>query len=144
MMSETVTKARWFPEPAPALDGEDDDAYTNRLTGCLGEDLIPYDHRRNRQCSIVYHGECSDPAGKFCECPCHTETGKLEMRVWELEESVVCGYAIASGKLATSRAVRPGWPDRIIAGLAAEVAEIVAARPRLAEWYLARGKTPDA
>jgi hypothetical protein len=55
----------------PALPGETDGEYTDRLTGADGTDRQPYDHRRNRQCSIGYHEECSDPAGDTCECPCH-------------------------------------------------------------------------
>lgn len=27
----------------------------------------------NRQCSIGWHDECSDPEGDHCKCPCHTE-----------------------------------------------------------------------
>jgi hypothetical protein len=27
----------------------------------------------NRQCSIGYHMECSDPQGEECECPCHQQ-----------------------------------------------------------------------
>ena len=30
-----------------------------------------YTPRRNRQCSIGYHEECSDPRGENCGCPCH-------------------------------------------------------------------------
>ena len=62
-----LVKGRWYPQMPPGLDSEDDSAYTNRL---LGQDN-PYDHYRNRQCSIGYHNECSDPVGKDCECPCH-------------------------------------------------------------------------
>jgi hypothetical protein len=68
-----VVRGRWYPNQPPALPGEDDDAYTNRLTGCLGPELRPYDHRRNRQCSIGWHEECSDRVGLSCECPCHPE-----------------------------------------------------------------------
>jgi hypothetical protein len=63
----------------PALPGESDDAYTDRLTGADRTGRVPYDHRRNRQCSIGYHGECSerritDPSiTRNCECPCHAE-----------------------------------------------------------------------
>jgi hypothetical protein len=70
-VSDTVEKGRWYPAMPPALPGEDDGAYTDRLVGCAGEDMRPYDHRRNRQCSIGWHAECSDPAGVQCECPCH-------------------------------------------------------------------------
>jgi hypothetical protein len=30
-----------------------------------------YTPDRNRQCSIGYHEECSDPEGETCGCPCH-------------------------------------------------------------------------
>jgi hypothetical protein len=73
-MSVTVEKGRWYPKMPPALsEDETDDHYTNRLLGVYGVDLMPYDHRRNRQCSIGWHNECSDPAGARCECPCHDE-----------------------------------------------------------------------
>ena len=75
-MSTTAERARYFPQRPPALPGEDHDTYTNRLTGALGEDQVPYDHPRNRQCSIGYHDECSDPAGARCKCPCHTGRGQ--------------------------------------------------------------------
>ena len=35
-----------------------------------GEEYV-YTPHRNRQCSIGYHGECTDPSGKECGCPCH-------------------------------------------------------------------------
>lgn len=69
-----VQRGRWYPEPAPALDDETDEQYTDRLLGHYGPALMPYDHTRNRQCSLCligYHDECSDPAGQFCGCPCH-------------------------------------------------------------------------
>lgn len=94
-MPET-TRSRWFPEMPPALPGESDDAYTDRLTGADGTGRVPYDHRRNRQCSLGYHDECSDPAGESCECPCHTAAGRAEMRARDLEESVVALWALAS------------------------------------------------
>lgn len=92
-----VIKGTWFPYGPPSLPGESDAAYTDRLTGAAAvkylrehgadmprltaEDIlkaqvppevaVPYDHMRNRQCSIGYHDECSDPHGVDCECPCH-------------------------------------------------------------------------
>jgi hypothetical protein len=57
-------------EMPPLLTGETLDEYTNRLTGADGTGRRPYKHR-NRQCSIGWHGECSDPSGERCECPCH-------------------------------------------------------------------------
>lgn len=76
-MSATI-KARHYPDMPPALDGETDDQYTNRLTGADGTGRSPYDHTRNRQCSIGWHTECSDPAGATCECPCHPIRVALE------------------------------------------------------------------
>ncbi len=70
--AKTVQRGRWYPSPAPALDGEED-GYTDRLTGADGTNRQPYDHPRNRQCSIGWHMECSDPAGKSCKCPCHED-----------------------------------------------------------------------
>jgi hypothetical protein len=67
-----VARARWYPEMPPMLPGETPSLYTDRLTGSDRTDRRPYDHRRNRQCSIGYHDECSDPAGETCQCPCHT------------------------------------------------------------------------
>lgn len=70
-MNTQIVKGRWYPEMPPALPGEDNGEYTNRLIGARGPDLVPYDHMRRRQCSIGWLDECSDPAGEDCECPCH-------------------------------------------------------------------------
>jgi hypothetical protein len=70
-----VERGRWYPAPAPALEGETDDTYTNRLLGSDGTDRCPYDHPRNRQCSIGYHMECSARIGGGCGCPCHFDVG---------------------------------------------------------------------
>jgi hypothetical protein len=69
----TAERGRWYPDVPPALDGEDDAAYTGRLTGADKTGRVPYDHPRNRQCSIGYHGECTDPAGAVCKCPHHAD-----------------------------------------------------------------------
>lgn len=74
-MNDTIERGRWYPAPAPALDGETGDTYTSRLLGSDGTDRRPYDHPRNRQCSIGYHLECSDPDGERCKCPHHTDPG---------------------------------------------------------------------
>jgi hypothetical protein len=63
---------RRHPEMPPMLPGESVDQYTDRLTGADGTGRVPYDHHRNRQCSIGWHEECSDPAGEWCKCPCHS------------------------------------------------------------------------
>jgi hypothetical protein len=75
MTTTTTDRARWYPSPAPALDGEDAGAYTDRLTGADKTDRRPYDHPRNRQCSIGYHMECSAwrDDDSACGCPCHSD-----------------------------------------------------------------------
>ena len=67
-----ITLGRYYPDKPPALPGETPDQYTDRLTGADRTNRRPYDHPRNRQCSIGYHDECSDPDGERCKCPCHT------------------------------------------------------------------------
>lgn len=67
--------AEWYPEMPPKLPGETDGDYTDRLTGADRTGRVPYDHKRFRQCSIGWHGECSDPDGEECECPCHRQPG---------------------------------------------------------------------
>lgn len=140
MTTPTIERARWFPEMPPALDGESSDAYTDRLTGADRTGRVPYDHSRNRQCSIGYHDECSERGvrtGVFgdCHCPCHTEAGALELRLHELEETAVALYAIATGRL-RDEMKRPGWSGRILDGEAERIAAITSRRPKLAEWYL--------
>ena len=53
--------------------------YTDYLTGAhksgpfnsgTDKDYV-YTPDRNRQCSIGYHSECTDPAGETCGCVCH-------------------------------------------------------------------------
>lgn len=64
---------------AKALPDETDEQYTDRLTGADKTGRYPYPEQRNRQCSIGYHNECSDPQGEQCKCPCHyTPTQWLE------------------------------------------------------------------
>jgi hypothetical protein len=89
----TAGRGRWYPDVPPALDGEDDAAYTNRLLGSDKTDRVPYDHPRNRQCSIGYHGECTDPGGEVCKCPCHTDV--LPGVVVDLHPLAVAADALA-------------------------------------------------
>lgn len=72
---DSTERGTWYPTPPPGLPGETGDAYTDRLTGADGTGRSPYNHSRNRQCSIGYHTECSDPVGMTCQCPHHTDTG---------------------------------------------------------------------
>jgi len=71
-MSELTERGRWYPEAPPPLPDETTDEYTDRVTGADGTGRRPFDHPRNRQCSIGWHDECSDPSGLGCKCPCHT------------------------------------------------------------------------
>lgn len=72
-MQATVAKGRYYPEMPPRMRLEPLESYSDRLIGVYGDDLCPYDHHRNRQCSLGWHDECSDPYGEACECPCHKE-----------------------------------------------------------------------
>jgi hypothetical protein len=74
----TVKRGRWYPEMPTPLPYEKPDAYTDRLTGADRTNRRPYDHPRNRQCSIGYHDECTswraidlDQMSTACKCPCH-------------------------------------------------------------------------
>lgn len=61
--------------------------YTDFLTGAhshkfatdpkTGENYI-YTPGRNRQCSIGWHAECTDPNGEKCGCPCHQIEALIE------------------------------------------------------------------
>lgn len=60
-MGKRVNLTEKFP-PGPDEDGA---TYTGRL---LKEARAA---GTNRQCSIGYHEECSDPYGESCMCSCH-------------------------------------------------------------------------
>lgn len=64
---------RWYPNLPPKKLDETDAEYTNRLLG-IGHPY-PYDHERNRHCSIGWHDSCSNRDGEKCECPCHSGSG---------------------------------------------------------------------
>lgn len=65
--------------------------YTDYLTGAgahakgfnfatdpkTGKNYV-YTPERNRQCSIGYHEECTDPSGETCGCPCHQLVALLQ------------------------------------------------------------------
>lgn len=77
--AESMRK-NYYPNMPPWLEGEQRDAYTDRLTGADGTGRQPYNHRRFRQCSIGWHFECTDPNGEECECPCHDSAIDAEER----------------------------------------------------------------
>lgn len=52
-------------EKYPPLVGETGAEYTTRLLSHARE------AGTNRQCSIGWHDECSDPYGESCMCSCH-------------------------------------------------------------------------
>jgi hypothetical protein len=95
MAATEVVKGRWYPMSAPALPGETPETWTDRVLGFQGKELIPYDHRRNRQCSIGYHDECSDPNGISCECPCHKWRVNAEYHVDQWNEKVPVGTVVS-------------------------------------------------
>jgi hypothetical protein len=76
-----VERGRFFPDMPPGLPDETDTQYTNRLTGYSGRALIPYDHRRFRECSIGFHDTCSQratpSADRRCQCPCHADADTI-------------------------------------------------------------------
>jgi hypothetical protein len=55
----------------PPRDEESPEAWTNRVLSHSRE------HEVNRQCSIGWHAECSDPDGESCQCICHAEDANL-------------------------------------------------------------------
>jgi len=133
MTADTAAKARWFPRQPPAYDGEDDDAYTNRLTGADGGGG-PYDHARNRQCSIGWHDECSEnnlpelaadaelrASTRHCHCPHHTTPGRLEVQVDDLEEALVAAWSLVRA-----------WDSATGRNVSQKVAEIIRRRPECA------------
>jgi hypothetical protein len=114
-----VKLGKWYPQMPPMLPGgEGNAAYTDRLTGADRSGRRPYDHPRNRQCSIGYHRECSDADGLTCHCPCHREHANRAALVaeWNLAHPVgtVVSFPAGTGEPdvpTTSKARVDGhWP----------------------------------
>lgn len=133
MTTAATSPSRWYPSPPPALDGESDDTYTDRLTGADRTGRRPYDHDRNRQCSIGWHSECS-PTG--CMCPCHSDhmtpeemnalppevraAGDKLAELYDLPTAT--GYRVMA--IAAERFKRQGLPDAAIkGGIAVDIAD---------------------
>ncbi|HEX4395723.1 MAG TPA: hypothetical protein VH084_29960 [Mycobacterium sp.] len=129
-----LVRGRYYPEMPPGLPGETDAQYTDRLTGADRTERRPYDHRRNRQCSIGYHDECSDPAGEECECPCHAE--QMVLRYSEVHTNAEWEQQAAALDASLHRALqeKDQWHD--VAKVAEERLEreqpIIAAAVKLA------------
>jgi hypothetical protein len=116
-MTETIERGRYYPEMPPMLEDETFDQYTDRLTGADGTHRRPYNHRRNRGCSIGFHEDCTDPAGVTCECPCHNETlldqvQRVLMRIEYRKDGyeLICGQVAPTADLAWIQ-VRCHRPD---------------------------------
>ena len=74
-MSARVNLSAKYP-PGP---DESSAEYTGRLLGLARE------HGTNRQCSIGWHHECSDPYGEECMCSCHAlgiELTREQLEAW--------------------------------------------------------------
>lgn len=56
-----------MPSLYPQRADESPEAWTNRVLSHSRE------HSVNRQCSINWHEECSDPRGESCQCLCHDD-----------------------------------------------------------------------
>lgn len=67
-LKKTIRLLLEMPDLPPEVGPND---YTDYCTGADGTKKQPYPKRRNRQCSIGYHTECTDPKGDTCGCPCH-------------------------------------------------------------------------
>ncbi len=96
MQTADVVKGRWYPMGAPKLPGETPDTWTDRVLGHSGDWGKPYDHPRNRQCSIGWHNECSDRdhSGR-CGCPCHDERRDADRLVAEWNAAVPVGTVVS-------------------------------------------------
>lgn len=73
----SVALGQWYPDMPPMLTDETTEEYTDRLTGADKTGRVPYGHRRNRQCALSWHDECSDPDGLRCKCSHHTQEQEL-------------------------------------------------------------------
>jgi hypothetical protein len=70
-MSERVELTALYPD----YPGEDAGKWTDRVLSHARE------YGTNRQCSIGWHGECSDRSGETCNCMCHDDA----VRWWSVE-----------------------------------------------------------
>lgn len=95
MTTATTERGRWYPDMPPMLPGESADKYTNRLAGADRTGRVPYDHHRNRQCSIGWHEECSDRdhSGQ-CQCPHHEVMRNAERLVAEWNQQHPVGTRV--------------------------------------------------
>ncbi|UYL87469.1 hypothetical protein SEA_PUREGLOBE5_106 [Arthrobacter phage Pureglobe5] len=71
MSGDRVELSALFPDKP----GEGAGRWTDRILSHARE------HGTNRQCSIGWHEECSDPAGETCMCLCHDEA----VQWWSVE-----------------------------------------------------------
>jgi hypothetical protein len=74
-----VSQRVYLTEKYPPAPNETGVEYTGRLLKLARE------YGTNRQCSIGYHNECSDPAGESCMCSCHAlgiELTRDQLEAW--------------------------------------------------------------
>lgn len=76
----------------PPRDGESDTEWTNRVLSHSRE------HEVNRQCSIGWHDECSDPSGDSCQCICHADEATLYSVEGHAEDGDVVVTRVEKGK----------------------------------------------
>jgi hypothetical protein len=101
-MSQRVNLTEKFP-PAP---DEDASIYTDRLLKEARK------HSIFRQCSIGWHGECSDQYGESCMCSCHAVTIEItrdQLESWagrELSDEEVEALDVAIPESSIPDAIR--------------------------------------
>jgi len=94
-MSERVDLTALHPQ----LPGENAITWTGRLLSHARE------AGTNRQCSIGYHGECSDRSGDTCRCLCHDDDTR-----WFTVEGHVEGGVFAITRVEQGKAHWPAVP----------------------------------
>jgi len=108
----------FYPDPPPHLDGEDENAFRERLTGADS----PYDHARSRECALLDHENCADPLDA-CMCGCHFQPQPDDKVSWILnidqEAWQLVNFSIVSRPVycQIDRAVLADSDERFAAGV---------------------------
>lgn len=90
-MSQRVELTALYPQMPGETEG-----WTDRVLSHSKE------HGTNRQCSIGWHDECSDPAGNECNCICHDRKASI----YSVEGHAEAGIATAT----RSEEGKQHWP----------------------------------
>lgn len=108
----------------PMREGESAEAWTGRVL------THSADHGVNRQCSIGWHGECSDRSGETCMCLCHDDATRWYTVEGDAEDGTIVTRRVKQGK--QHWPPTPGEPATIwavwIMGLSADDASARAIR----------------